>query len=172
MFLKYADENYCEDLYMVNECNVVKRLLRYILNSDKNMGRYAGCTGVLNYDIETIANQFYITQLLYNYKEIERLIHLIISFPENVELSYGQISAAGQAVADVIGKTHQVVYSVHTDNGNPHIHFVINTVNFDGGSIYKPNTTKLTNYYNVIRGMYPDCVLGRCQYDIPGRFCS
>lgn len=170
MILKYVNEDYSDEIIFDGRNNVVKRVLRYITNVHKILGRYTGCVGFSEYDIDIMEEGFYAVQILYGKLEGDKLVHMVISFPVNTDLSDEQIMFAGQAVAAYIGERFQVVFGVHLDEASRHIHFVINPVSFVNGEVYKPNTTKLREYYGVICDVLRGYWLGDFVYELPERY--
>lgn len=94
----------------------------------------------------------------------------MIAFYQYSSLGDKDIMAVVWAVAKHIGKVFQVVFSVHFDTRCRYIHFVINSVSYVNGDMYKPNTTKLKQYYEVIRHVLPGRPLGMLNYDLPDRY--
>ena len=170
MILKYVDEDYSDEIIFDGRNNVVKRVLGYITNVHKTLERYTGCVGFPEYDIDIMEESFYAVQILYGKLEGDKLVHMVISFPVNTHLSDEQIMYAGQAVAVYIGERFQVVFGVHLDEESRHIHFVINPVSFVNGEVYKPNTTKLREYYGVICDVLRGYWLGDFVYDVPEKY--
>ncbi len=170
MILKYVDEDYSDEIIFDGRNNVVKRVLGYITNVHKTLERYTGCVGFPEYDIDIMEESFYAVQILYGKLEGDKLVHMVISFPVNTDLSDEQIMYAGQAVAVYIGERFQVVFGVHLDEESRHIHFVINPVSFVNGEVYKPNTTKLREYYGVICDVLRGYWLGDFVYDVPEKY--
>lgn len=170
MILKYVDEDYSDGIIFDGRNNVVKRVLGYITNVHKTLGMYTGCVGIPDNDIDIMEESFYAVQILYGKLEGDKLVHMVISFPVNTDLSDEQIMFAGEAVAAYIGERFQVVFGVHLDEDSRHIHFVINPVSFVNGEVYKPNTTKLGKYYNMICDMLRGHRLGDFVYELPERY--
>lgn len=170
MLLKYADNSYEDEIFYSKENNVVKRVIDYITDPSKNYVAYTGCVGFPVYDIDMFDGYFYSTQILYGRCEGDKLFHLVIAFPQYSSLGDKDIMAAAWAVAKHIGKGFQVVFSVHFDTQCRHIHFVINSVSYVNGGVYKPNTTKMKQYYEVIRHVLPGRPLGMLNYELPDRY--
>ena len=169
MLLKYADNSY-SDQVIYGRDNVVKRVLNYITDPSKNYGYYTGCVGFPVYDTDMFEGCFYATQILYGKFQGEKLFHLVIAFPQHSDLGDDEIMTAAKATADYIGRRFQVVFSVHFDTECRHIHFAINSVSYVNGEVYRPNTTKLKHYYEVISHALPGRSLGRVVYELPDRY--
>ncbi len=87
-------------------------------------------------------------QKLYKRKTDEKIVHIIVSFPKLFDISEGLvIKETADKITTTIGKEFQVVYSVHTDKIEKHIHFVINSVNFLNGNEYSKTVSNLKQYY-------------------------
>ena len=153
IFIKYVDNKYDEHICMDgNGDNVVLRLLKYITDDNKTYGIYVGHRGFPVFDINAIEKQFYATQILYNKFNGDKLIHMIISFSPEPEIIEETAMGIGNLIADIIGREYQLVFGVHVNSLNPHIHFIINPVSYINGKIYRANTTNIKYYGMAIKG--------------------
>lgn len=159
--LKYSCNTYGDETK--NGKDVITRVLEYILDCNKTRPELTGCVGVVRTCIPYMSNQFRAIQKLYKRKPDEMIVHLIVSFPELFDICEGMvIKEIADKTANTIGKEFQVVYAVHTDKIEKHIHFVINSVNFLNGKEYSKTVSNLKQYYidifNVAyikHGMHP-----------------
>lgn len=71
-----------------------------------------------------------------------RLRHFVISFSEREANClgydiYDYLNCFAEYVMDYYGNEYQIIYALHRSRKNPHIHFVMNTVNYKTGEKYR-----------------------------------
>lgn len=161
MVFKLVDRTYTDGMdYGGSGESVVLRLLKYVVNSKKTMGKYIGCRGFIDCDLKSIERQFYATQILYNKLSGDRLVHFIVSLDWELEADEELAMAIANTIADIIGREHHVVFGVHANYLPPHIHFIVNPVSYINGKRYIYNTTKIKMYgvaiKKVLEALAPD----------------
>lgn len=117
----------------------MKNLIYYITAVGKTPNRIIGAIAVYPIEKEKIVQQFKQTQVWHRNQKKNRALHIILSFSaeESQWLDFKDYGKIGYAVANYYGKeNHQVVFALHEDTDNPHIHFAINTVNYITGKKY------------------------------------
>ena len=65
-----------------------------------------------------------------------------------------EVRIAADAIADIIGCNFQVVYGIHTNEPNLHIHFIINSTSYINGQKYKINTTLIPVFYKAVKNAF------------------
>jgi len=118
----------------------VCREVSYVLNDIKTLdGLYIGCRQVS--DVSNAVDEMMQVKEFYQKTDGRVAMHGIIS----LDAEESQIENAGKLmllVDDLMQELfpeHQVVYAVHTNTDNLHIHFVVNTVGLDGKKIHMDN---------------------------------
>ena len=167
--IKYVNEWYRDNVNYSDNGNfgIIETLVGYIFRSNKTKIYLCDGRGVICDGVKEVALQFYYTQLLFNEPSLKKLSHLIISFKNESKINMFEILNIASAVADYIGKKFQLVFAVHIDTYNLHIHFLINTVSFLDGSVYRESTAAIKNYYNIIDYQYKKLFgrsVGECTY--------
>ncbi len=117
----------------------IENLINYIMSADKTPSRIIGAIAVYPMEEEKIVQQFKQTQVLHRNQKKNRALHIILSFSteESQWLHFKDYRKIGYAVANYYGKAnHQVVFALHENTDNPHIHFAVNTVNYITGKKY------------------------------------
>lgn len=117
----------------------MKNLIYYIMAAEKTPNRIIGAIAVYPIEKEEIVRQFKQTQVLHRNQKKNRALHIILSFSEEDSqwLNLKDYEKIGYSVANYYGKAnHQVVFALHEDTDNPHIHFVVNKVNYITGKKY------------------------------------
>lgn len=116
-----------------NDNDARKSVIEYILQPCKAKGDLYGYyniyTECAHEEMENTANNF-------NKNNGIRLRHWIISFSKSEVASASIVYMIGEDVVKFF-KDYQVVYAVHSNTDNFHIHLVINSISFVDGSRYK-----------------------------------
>lgn len=121
-------------------------VISYCMNPEK--ASFVGGFGVnltqAAYEMERVAQAFGNENGLH-------LRHWILSFEQKEFGSRKKIDVLKQIAwraAGYYASQYQIIYAIHQDNNNPHIHFVMSTTNFVTGGKY-PGTKE--DYYNYQR---------------------
>jgi len=117
----------------------IKNLIKYITGI-KNSSEQVNCWGVrgLIKDIDTIVPMIGIVQKKLGKDKGRRIYHFIISFES--DMKYQEIAyIAANAIADFVGKEYQLVFGVHEDTDNIHIHMAVNAVSYIDGKKWHKN---------------------------------
>ena len=110
----------------------VERVIEYVcrLNKPKQIGGL----GVYPLQPEYMICQFKAVKNYYGKIAGKQIFHLIISFDKSLNFSIEEIVEMGYAIAAYWGAERQVVFAVHDDTLNKHIHIVINSVAYTNGA--------------------------------------
>ncbi|WP_130870549.1 relaxase/mobilization nuclease domain-containing protein [Intestinimonas massiliensis (ex Afouda et al. 2020)] len=125
-------------------------VISYVLRPEKTPSHYIGGIGV---DVLYAAAQMETLSACFGQNQGVHLRHMILAF-ENGELYRSRKHALALAyqlaypIAQFYGDCYQVIYAVHEDTDNVHIHFVMNTTNYRTGRKY-PGTKE--DYYRFVR---------------------
>ncbi len=129
----------------------VSREVSYVLNDLKTLdGLYVGCRQVS--DVSKAVDEMMLVKEFYGKTDGRVAMHGIIS----LDAEESQIKNAGKLMLLVddlmqeIFPEHQVVYAVHTNTDNLHIHFVVNTVGLDGKKIHMDNEFMALKFHPAI----------------------
>ncbi len=134
---KYSDENAVDDV------------ISYVLRPDKTPHHWMNGYGV------------YLPQAAHEMNEIARIFgkqsgvhlrHFILSFSKSEtkifrKHTYEMLYHIAQYTAAYYGHEYQIIFAVHEDTEHPHIHFVMNTVNYNTGKKYRGDKE---DYYNFL----------------------
>lgn len=118
----------------------------YIFNPDK--ASYIGGAGISS--MSTAAEEMQKTAIDFGKDCGKRLRHSVLSFDENEHISPEQANEFADKIIQHYASQYQIVYSVHTNTNNPHIHFVMNQISFIDGHRY---AGKKQDYYAFRRYM-------------------
>ena len=120
--------------------------VHYIFNPDK--ASYIGGTGVSS--MSTAAEEMQKTAVNFGKDCGKRLRHSVLSFDEKEHISPEQAKEFADKIIQHYAPEYQILYSVHTNTDNPHIHFVMNQISFVDGHRY---AGKKQDYYAFHRYM-------------------
>lgn len=122
-----------------NSLNAMRNLIYYVMAADKTPNRIIGAVAVYPIEEKEIVRQFKQTQVFHRNQKKNRVLHFLLSFTteEAQWLNSKDYIKIGYSVANYYGKAnHQVVFALHEDTDNPHIHFVVNSMNYITGKKY------------------------------------
>ena len=80
-----------------------------------------------------MVEQFKRVKKIYHKEEGKQVFHIIVSFEKSLCFTVDEAMKMGYAIAEYWGYERQVVFAVHDDTQNIHIHMAINTVAFTNG---------------------------------------
>ena len=167
IIIKFKNENY-RNTY-INGIGTVGRLMQYILDPAKTTPYLCGSRGLYITNMTDMENQFYAIQSLYGKTDINTLSHIIISFSRDTLLYEDSIKLIAESISDHLYHNHQLLYAIHTNKPNLHIHFIVNPVSYRNGKPFKENTTTVKILYTLIRSaiyqLDPEINLGKCIYE-------
>lgn len=112
--------------------NAVENVVRYILRlGNRNL---AGGYGVLVNDLQSIIEQFYQVKQVYGKMDGKQIIHIVFSVEKTLYLKPEQVKDLGYMLAEYFGNERQVVFAVHDDTDQLHIHMGVNTIAYTNGA--------------------------------------
>ena len=148
----------------VNNINQLNNQLLYVTNEVKTMdGLYVGGRHIV--DINNATNEMMQVKEFYGKLDGRLVIHGIISLDkeESAPSNAGKLMLLLNDFMKELFPEHQVVYAVHTNTENLHIHFIVNTVGLDGKKIhmdksfmkkvFEPTLNKLSVKYGFTPNM-------------------
>ena len=98
-------------------------------------------------DMQNIAESMIAVSKSYGKYSRLRLHHFIITFNPKYKAQLGLLVKVMEAICNYIGRTYQIIASLHEDTPYPHIHFVFNAVSFVNGYKYRSGKE---DYYELI----------------------
>jgi hypothetical protein len=121
----------------------IGRLLRYVLNPETENGGekciYAGARGFLTDAPDTQAAEM-LALSVGAVRSLDTIGHYALSWRDGEQPTVDQVEEAVSIFMSVLGLDgHQVVYALHADTENIHLHLVINRVHPDSFKVIKPN---------------------------------
>ena len=117
---------YCND-------DAVKRLIYYILCENKMPNHICGAIGASIESRELAIKQFLAVKKVYRNTKGKQVFHFWVSFDNAEKYSNKVYRHIGYEITKFFNGQYQIVFALHENTENPHIHFVVNTVNFMTG---------------------------------------
>ena len=137
-----APQSACGLGYKCNYKNpdAVDKVVKYILRKDGRRkvdgspGDFElfGSVGVYHKDIKGIIDDFKKLKVLHDKTGGVQIKYLIISFEKQPDLTPRKLRKLINRTLKYFGNEYQLVYAVHEDTDNLHIHVGINSVSFEG----------------------------------------
>lgn len=145
----------------------VPELINYVMDSQKTEDHYIGGNCILpGSTIDDVILQFQVVKNVWGKNDGVQFIHFIVSFSyeENVEPRQAYISA--YHISTYFDGLYQVVYGVHQDTENLHIHFLVNSVSYiDGRKI----SFGRNDYWNLFSHVWHEVSSLRCRMGEAGK---
>ena len=128
---------YCNDY---QNPDAVDKVVKYILRKEGRMKKDGsdskfnifGSIGVYSKDVSGIIDDFKKLKKLYGKSDGVQIKHVIISFEKQPYLKPKKLKKLIIKALKYFGNQYQLVYAVHEDTCNLHIHIGINSVSFGG----------------------------------------
>lgn len=111
----------------------VEKVINYICNPFKTPSGFIGGLSVITTSIEDIIMQFNAVKKIYHNESGKQVRHFFVSFSGYRDWDYHRLYAMAIWIAGYYSDEYQIVFAIHEDTYHPHIHFVMNTVNFNTG---------------------------------------
>lgn len=108
----------------------LRTVYEYITNFEKTRGIVGGMGVIPKYAVEMMQS----VKDLYCSNEKSKLLHCMLSLPEQYVISEWDMYEIAYSIASYF-KGHQVVFGVHTNTKCLHVHFLVNTVSYEDGSV-------------------------------------
>jgi len=140
---KFFDEN--SYIYAIN----------YIRQGGNNP--YVGMVNLTS--IETAAAEMQATAASFEKDSGKRLRHTVLSFHESEHVTSELAYAYAQQIIQHYAPEYQMVFAVHTNTENPHIHFVMNQISYVDGHRYKGQKRDYYDFRNHIASVIHHPVL-------------
>ena len=90
-----------------------------------------GAVGIYPLTCEKACNAYVFVQEWYRKTDGRRVMHMMVSFPRKTVIT--EVESYAKKMVTEIGKRYQLVWGLHTDTPNLHIHLAINAVSFVDG---------------------------------------
>ena len=137
----------------------IKNLLRYIVSKENSTETvdYWGTRALLK-DIDHAYRVIDGMQKYLKSNTGRRMYHFVLSFPEEIK-DERVIYIIANAIADYLGREYQLVFGVHKDTDNYHIHYAMNSVSYKTCLKWHKGNTEFPLWFKNIKKMAED-ILG------------
>lgn len=114
----------------------LQNLVHYMIQPDKAVHGLVGGFSLLPIGEEAIIRQMETVKEVWHKTEGRQARHFVVSFAWGERISEAEAWRLAYWIALYYADRYQIVYAVHEDTENVHIHFVFNPVSFVDGRIY------------------------------------
>lgn len=118
------------------------RECRYIENDVKTVsGAYVGGCNLVSTDIKDAVKEMMDVKKFFKKMDGRAALHGIISLPEEQSKieNAPKLMMLCESVMKEIFPDHQVIFAIHTNTENLHVHFIVNSVGLSGKKIHQNN---------------------------------
>lgn len=132
----------------------IHHLVNYVLKDkcDKCRERPVRFYGGYNVDVWRAADQMLSVKEYYQKTDKRLMRHMIVSFEDDISPYNAYI--LGWQIAAYFADRFQIVFGVHEDSDNIHIHLVFNTVSFVDGLKYSGERSDLVAFKHYVNYVY------------------
>lgn len=131
----------------------IRNLLNYIVRDKKNGGliKFWDTRGTLP-NVDAACEEMIILQRFMERDNGRRMYHLILSFDEEIK-DISCVREIAVDVADYLGKNYQLLYGIHTDTKNYHIHIAMNAVCYRSGKKWHKEKKEFLKWTQFLKGI-------------------
>lgn len=125
----------------------LQNLLQYAM-TDKRTGTWCEYAGGINTSPFYALNEMMYVKKFFRKTGGRQLRHIIVS-PDtkyNFRLTPQDLYFIALRISAYYSKQYQIVFGVHTDTNNIHIHFIMNTVSYIDGFMYSGNKADMNSF--------------------------
>ena len=115
-------------------------------------------------EIEAAQMQMQFVKQAFYQTDALQLKHFFITYSheETIFIDFEEMMLTAFEAAKLFGE-HQIVYGLHLDGSHVHVHFVMNTTNFENGHQYSDGLSGFMKVCGMLRKMYPQYPVKLCQ---------
>lgn len=136
-----------------NNYSSIFNLVNYVL-TDKRTGGFINYYGGFNVNILRADEQMVLVKEYYHKTANRKMRHFVVSFEEEIS-PYDAYVLGLQIAAYYVGR-YQIVFGVHEDTDNVHIHFAFNTVSFVDGLKYSGAFSDISTLRAYVNRVYDE----------------
>lgn len=116
-------------------CNkkALEYVLGYVLRDDKTPHRIIGAIGANPVSAEIAIRQFQKVKDVYRNTKGKKVIHFTVSFSDKERKQLEEYLYIGYKISDYFKDNYQIIFALHEDTDNDHIHYAVNTVSYITG---------------------------------------
>ena len=121
--------------------------VNYILDPEK--AAYAGGCNVSS--VRLAAQEMEETAMEFGQEDGKKVRHSVLSFDPKEHVTPEQANRFAKQIIQYYAPEHQMVYAVHTNTDDVHIHFVMNHISYVDGHRYQGKKKDYYGFMNHIR---------------------
>ena len=155
-YVKVVDGSY-------KDWDAIYNVLNYIFRYGDIPLKYVGGFCVVFSDesiySDDIVKQFESIKIIYKKEKVKLLKHFVITFSKDDEITAEDACNIAWKFIEYFGGNYQIVFAVHTDTDNIHVHVVLNTTNILNGNSYSEfyEIERLNEFLNKVMIDYKSC---------------
>lgn len=130
---------------------------QYVINYILNHATYYGAANILS--VFNAAEEMQKVAIDFNKNKGKRVRHSVLSFAEWEGVTPDMARMFAEDIIAFYADRYQIVYAVHTNTDEVHIHFVMNQVSFVDGYKYGGKRADYHAFMNHIRSVTHRCVI-------------
>ncbi len=134
---------------------MIQAVITYILRAKEDHKikvRFYGGRNFLIDSVQGIIDQFYAVRLVYHKGETIQGRHFVLSFSEEYDrVTALQANYIAQRICYDIGDEYQIIYAVHEDSTNLHVHFFINATSLYNGKMLNFGKQTVREIQNITK---------------------
>lgn len=112
-----------------HDINSYRDVITYCLQHTKTPNSLIG--GIAE-DVETAILLMQLHTESYYKESGANLRHMVLNFSKDEDIDFIQAYYIAQAIANYYSQQYQILFVIHEDHACPHIHFIMNTVDYSG----------------------------------------
>lgn len=128
----------------------LRGLLNYIF-TDKSTGNCCYYCGGANIDPQNAEEEMRAVKRAYRKTEGRIARHFVVSLGSDSLFLPCEANELALKICQYYSDRYQIVYSVHENTKNLHIHFVMNTVSFRDGLMFSEGPAELQQFKNYVQ---------------------
>ncbi len=130
----------------------LENLVGYVLRIKPSDRHHCSC-GSFGAGTITAYEEMVKVQNFYGKTEDRLARHFIVSFDDNYCIDSETAVRLAYRIALYYGSRHQIIFGVHEDTGNIHIHFVLNTVSFVDGLKFTESPGEFARFKHYVENV-------------------
>ncbi len=152
---KYSKKGYADTNYKNKDA--ADKLVRYVFK-DHGKGKQVRFFGGLGIDMvtsERAVRQIKKLKKMYRKSDGRQMYHFILSFDERIKNPI-EVYEIGLRIMDAFFYGWQMIFTVHEDTENLHLHFILNSVNMLTGYKWHMNGAEFREFKNKMENYADD----------------
>ncbi len=105
-------------------------------------------------------SQMILVKNLWNKVDGRQCRHMVVSFASYEDVTFNEAVCYGAQIASYYANRYQIVYGLHLDTDNIHLHLVMNSVSYRDGKKYSGGLEDYCRFRDHVQGVIPNWNVG------------